>query len=188
MLWGVFNIAVGYLLVSHAAISICAPSMTRSRRDWAFFCSASSPPACSAVFTAATPLSKDGRHMKGTVPFAGRIRHRVWAAGAPVSNVGTWMQRTAQDWIVLTELPHRNATAVGITMRCSSAHKSCLAAERRPIRRPRPDSSSLKIGIDIGLHAGRTAIFPALPEHAPLVIRRGPLQGYRCENQMEEVP
>jgi MFS family permease len=33
-----------------------------------------------------------------------------------VSNVGSWMQRTAQDWIVLTELTHRNATAVGIVM------------------------------------------------------------------------
>jgi MFS family permease len=40
----------------------------------------------------------------------------VWAAGALVSNVGTWMQRTAQDWLVLTELTHRNATAVGIVM------------------------------------------------------------------------
>src|ERR1700743_2463944 len=26
------------------------------------------------------------------------------------------MQRTAQDWIVLTELTHRNATAVGVVM------------------------------------------------------------------------
>lgn len=42
--------------------------------------------------------------------------YRVWAAGAIVSNVGTWMQRTAQDWIVLTQLTHNNATAVGIVM------------------------------------------------------------------------
>ena len=42
--------------------------------------------------------------------------YRVWAAGAFVSNVGTWMQRTAQDWIVLTELTHHNATAVGVVM------------------------------------------------------------------------
>ena len=28
--------------------------------------------------------------------------YRLWAAGALVSNVGTWMQRTAQDWLVLT--------------------------------------------------------------------------------------
>ena len=40
--------------------------------------------------------------------------YRVWAIGAIVSNVGTWMQRIAQDWIVLTELTDNNATAVGI--------------------------------------------------------------------------
>ncbi len=33
-----------------------------------------------------------------------------------MSNVGTWMQRTAQDWIVLTQLTHNNATAVGVVM------------------------------------------------------------------------
>ena len=42
--------------------------------------------------------------------------YRTWALGAIVSNIGTWMQRTAQDWIVLTELTHNNATAVGIVM------------------------------------------------------------------------
>ena len=43
--------------------------------------------------------------------------YRIWAAGALVSNIGTWMQRIAQDWIVLkTELTHHNATAVGIVM------------------------------------------------------------------------
>jgi MFS family permease len=41
---------------------------------------------------------------------------RVWAIGALVSNVGTWMQRTAQDWLVLTQLTHNNATAVGVVM------------------------------------------------------------------------
>ncbi|MCD6008960.1 MFS transporter [Halomonas sp. IOP_31] len=42
--------------------------------------------------------------------------YRVWAAGALVSNVGTWMQRVAQDWLVLTVLTDHNASAVGITM------------------------------------------------------------------------
>jgi MFS family permease len=42
--------------------------------------------------------------------------YRVWAAGALVSNVGTWMQRTAQDWLVLTRLTHHNASAVGVVM------------------------------------------------------------------------
>jgi MFS family permease len=44
------------------------------------------------------------------------INYRIWAGGAIVSNVGTWMQRTAQDWIVLTQLTHNNATAVGVVM------------------------------------------------------------------------
>ncbi|MBD1586296.1 MFS transporter [Pseudomonas typographi] len=42
--------------------------------------------------------------------------YRIWAAGALVSNVGTWMQRTAQDWLVLTQLTHHNASAVGVVM------------------------------------------------------------------------
>ena len=39
---------------------------------------------------------------------------RVWSAGALISNVGGWMQRIAQDWLVLTQLTHHDATAVGI--------------------------------------------------------------------------
>jgi MFS family permease len=46
----------------------------------------------------------------------GGVNYRIWSAGALVSNIGTWMQRTAQDWIVLTELTDHNATAVGIVM------------------------------------------------------------------------
>jgi MFS family permease len=44
------------------------------------------------------------------------FNYRLWAAGALVSNVGTWMQRTAQNWLVLAELTHQNASAVGIVM------------------------------------------------------------------------
>src|SRR5580658_5774193 len=44
------------------------------------------------------------------------FNYRTWAVGAIVSNVGTWMQRTAQDWLVLTQLTHKNATAVGVVM------------------------------------------------------------------------
>jgi MFS family permease len=44
------------------------------------------------------------------------FNYRVWAAGALVSNIGTWMQRVAQDWLVLTQLTHNNASAVGIVM------------------------------------------------------------------------
>ena len=44
------------------------------------------------------------------------FNYRMWAAGAIVSNIGTWMQRIAQDWLVLTQLTHKNATAVGVVM------------------------------------------------------------------------
>jgi MFS family permease len=39
---------------------------------------------------------------------------RVWTAGALVSNIGTWMQRVAQDWLVLTRLTHHDASALGV--------------------------------------------------------------------------
>jgi MFS family permease len=52
--------------------------------------------------------------MNGTFRSLARRNYRTWASGAIVSNVGTWMQRMAQDWLVLTQLTDRNATAVGI--------------------------------------------------------------------------
>lgn len=41
--------------------------------------------------------------------------YRLWAGGAIVSNTGTWMQRVAQDWLVLTQLTHNSGVAVGVT-------------------------------------------------------------------------
>jgi MFS family permease len=52
----------------------------------------------------------------GTFRSLGGFNYRTWAAGAIVSNVGTWMQRTAQDWLVLTALSNHTATSVGIVM------------------------------------------------------------------------
>ena len=55
-------------------------------------------------------------------PFAGVFRslrgfnYRVWAAGAFVSNIGTWVQRTAQDWLVFTQLTPHDASALGLVM------------------------------------------------------------------------
>jgi MFS family permease len=45
-----------------------------------------------------------------------RYNFRTWAVGALISNIGTWMQRTAQDWLVLTQLTHNSAAAVGTVM------------------------------------------------------------------------
>ena len=44
------------------------------------------------------------------------VNYRIWFAGALISNVGGWMQATAQDWVVLTELTDNDATAMGVTM------------------------------------------------------------------------
>nr|WP_314316378.1 MFS transporter [Kocuria rhizophila] len=46
-----------------------------------------------------------------------RIRnYRLWFTGALVSNIGTWMQRTAQSWLVFDELTDHDATAMGVVM------------------------------------------------------------------------
>lgn len=52
----------------------------------------------------------------GTFRSLNGFNYRMWAGGAIVSNIGTWMQRTAQDWLVLTQLSNHNATAVGVVM------------------------------------------------------------------------
>jgi len=56
------------------------------------------------------------RWLKGTFRSLNNPNYRIWVSGAFASNVGTWMQRIAQDWVVLTQLTHNNATAVGIVM------------------------------------------------------------------------
>src|ERR1700684_2312421 len=40
--------------------------------------------------------------------------YRLFATGQVISNTGSWMQRVAQDWLVL-DLTHNSGTALGIT-------------------------------------------------------------------------
>ena len=40
--------------------------------------------------------------------------YRLWFFGAMISNIGAWMQRVAQDWLVLTVLTHESGVAVGV--------------------------------------------------------------------------
>ena len=61
------------------------------------------------------PLTRVGAALAPTFRSLAVRNYRVWAAGAIVSNVGTWMQRVAQDWLVLTVLTANSAVAVGIT-------------------------------------------------------------------------
>jgi MFS family permease len=44
----------------------------------------------------------------------GNRNYRLFTAGQVISNTGSWMQRVAQDWLVL-ELTHGSGTALGIT-------------------------------------------------------------------------
>jgi MFS family permease len=54
--------------------------------------------------------------LTGTFRSLRSFNFRLWTAGALVSNIGTGMQRVAQDWLVLTQLTDRNASALGIVM------------------------------------------------------------------------
>ena len=54
--------------------------------------------------------------MRGIFRSLQNPNYRIWAIGSLISNIGSWMQRTAQDWIVLVGLTNHSATAVGIVM------------------------------------------------------------------------
>ncbi len=54
--------------------------------------------------------------------------YRLWFAGALIANVGTWMQRVAQDWLVLTDLSDDSGLAVGITTALQFAPTLLLSA------------------------------------------------------------
>ena len=54
--------------------------------------------------------------LSGTFRSLSSFNFRLWTAGALISNIGTWMQRVAQDWLVLTQLTHHDASALGVVM------------------------------------------------------------------------
>lgn len=82
---------------------------------------------------AGTPWSSMFRSLQTT-------NYRIWALGALVSNIGTWMQRAAQDWLVLTQLTDNDAAAVGIVMALQFGPQllllpwTGLMADRMPLR------------------------------------------------------
>src|SRR5215471_13568730 len=52
--------------------------------------------------------------LRRTFSSLGNRNYRLFATGQVISNTGTWMQRVAQDWLVL-ELTHGSGSALGIT-------------------------------------------------------------------------
>ncbi len=56
------------------------------------------------------------------------FNYRLWFAGALVANIGTWMQRVAQDWLVLTQLSDDSGVAVGVTTALQFAPVLALSA------------------------------------------------------------
>jgi MFS family permease len=56
------------------------------------------------------------------------VNYRLWFAGALVANIGTWMQRVGQDWLVLTDLSDDSGLAVGITTALQFAPTLLLSA------------------------------------------------------------
>ncbi len=56
------------------------------------------------------------------------FNYRLWFVGALVANIGTWMQRVAQDWLVLTVLSNNSGVAVGVTTALQFAPVLALSA------------------------------------------------------------
>ena len=95
-----------------AGHSATSPRSASARLRWRC-----SPRGGSAASTAAMRRSAHDRPgVRASSVRCAVFNYRVWAAGAFVSNVGTWVQRTAQDWLVLTQLTHHDASAVGVVM------------------------------------------------------------------------
>ena len=71
-------------------------------------------PVTAAVTGDAPGTGEKGTGRTSMFAALGQPNYRIYFAGAFVSNIGTWMQRVAQDWLVL-ELSHGSALAVGVT-------------------------------------------------------------------------
>ncbi len=64
--------------------------------------------------TGRTTARRTGERLRQTFRALAVRNYRLYAAGALVSNVGTWMQRVGQDWLVL-QLSGGSGAALGIT-------------------------------------------------------------------------
>lgn len=72
--------------------------------------------------------------LEGAFRALGNFHFRLSAAGGLVSNIGTWIEREAQDSIVATQLTHHDPTAVGMVTGLRFARQAVAALERREQR------------------------------------------------------
>jgi hypothetical protein len=70
--------------------------------------------------------------VSGTFRSLRSFNFRLWTAGGLVSNAGTWMQRVAQDWLMLTQLTHHDASALGMVMGLRHSPAPGLARDFSP--------------------------------------------------------
>ena len=113
ILWGFFNLAVGY----RARLPRRRFRTARyRRRRRALPRRPLDRPVPGAPLRTLSRRQRTPANMIRTFRSLENHNYRIWAAGALVSNIGTWMQRAAQDWLVLTQLTDRSASAVGIVM------------------------------------------------------------------------
>jgi MFS family permease len=82
--------------------------------------------------------------------------YRLFAAGQIVSNIGTWMQRVAQDWLVL-ELSARSPMALGIATALQFAPTLFLSAWAG-ILADRMDKRKLEMVVQAGMGACALAL------------------------------
>ena len=84
--------------------------------------------------------------------------YRIYALGAIVSNVGTWMGRVAQDWVVLTELTDHSATALGIVTGLQFLPMLLLAPWTGAVTDRYPGAEAVVAALSAGADQGLTAV------------------------------
>ena len=143
VLWSFSNVVFSYLLTAGVGAF-----HLRDASDVIAFgtrCAGDQPPTGTSLRSAlsrrCTFHVHEGRKLRYIPVPPELITSACGRAALWVSNVGTWMQRVAQDWLVLTQLTHHDATALGIVMALQFAPQllllpwTGLAADRLNQRR-----------------------------------------------------
>ena len=141
----------------------CSPT-ARRRDEWLARQLRDLTPEERAVLRAAAPDClqttdrSDDRSRDRVSPTFRALRnpnYRLYLAGSVVSNTGTWMQRVAQDWLVLQPARHRRHRARHHHRAPVPADAAALAVRRRD-RRPVPQAAPAPA------HPGRHGASPSL--------------------------